>query len=78
MDATQVGNVIRSARKRQRMSQRAYAQHLGINRARLARLEVDAGRQPFEHVAQVLARSVTRGDAEELLPPRPRVLPHPA
>ena len=57
MDTTQVGDAIRSARKRQRMSQRAYAEQLGINRARLARLEVDAGRQPLEVVAWVLAHS---------------------
>jgi transcriptional regulator with XRE-family HTH domain len=57
MEATQVGNALRSARKKQRMSQRAYAEYLGINRARLARLEVDAGRQPLELVAQILVRS---------------------
>ena len=57
MTTTQVGDAIRSARKRHIMSQRAFAQHLGINRARLARLEVDAGRQPLELVVSVLAQS---------------------
>jgi ribosome-binding protein aMBF1 (putative translation factor) len=57
VDITQVGDAIRSARKRRRMSQRTYALHLGINRARLARLEVDAGHQPLELVAEVLASS---------------------
>jgi len=43
MDPQQVGDAIRSARRRCRMSQREYAQHLGLSPSRLARLEVDAG-----------------------------------
>jgi transcriptional regulator with XRE-family HTH domain len=58
MDAAQeVGDAIRSARRRVRMSQREYAQHLGINPSRLARLEINAGRQPLETVALVLQQS---------------------
>ena len=57
MDTTEVGYAFRSARKRLRMSQRAYAKHLGISPARMARFEVDAGRQPLELVIQVLAQS---------------------
>jgi len=57
MDLTQIGKAIRSARRQHRMSQRQYAQHLGINRNRLSRLEADAGRQPLEVVAMVLERS---------------------
>jgi transcriptional regulator with XRE-family HTH domain len=54
MHTTAVGDAIRSARRRLAMSQRAYARHLGISPTRLARLEVDARRQPLELVAKVL------------------------
>jgi transcriptional regulator with XRE-family HTH domain len=58
MDAAQkVGDAIRCARRGVRMSQREYAQQLGINPSRLARLEINAGRQPLEIVALVLQKS---------------------
>jgi len=69
----EVGRALRKARRRQRLSQREYAQQLGVSKSRLARLESDAGPQSLEMVSQILTASgfrlkvvdVTRGESPE-------------
>jgi transcriptional regulator with XRE-family HTH domain len=53
----EVGRALRRARRRQNLSQREYAQRLGVSKSRLARLESDAGPQSLEMVSQVLMAS---------------------
>jgi transcriptional regulator with XRE-family HTH domain len=53
----EVGCALRMARRRRRLSQREFAQQLGVSKSRLARLESDAGTQSLEMVSQVLMAS---------------------
>ena len=54
---SEVGRALRKARKQRGLSQREFAQQLGISKSRLARLESDAGPQSLEMVCQVLMAS---------------------
>jgi len=53
----EVGRALRMARRRRRLSQREYAERLGVSKSRLARLESNAGPQSLEMVSQVLTAS---------------------
>ena len=52
-----VGRALRRTRKRRGLSQREFAQQLGVSKSRLARLESDPGPQSLEMVSQVLMAS---------------------
>jgi transcriptional regulator with XRE-family HTH domain len=53
----EVGRALRKTRRRRGLSQREFAQQLGVSKSRLARLESDAGPQSLEMVSQVLLAS---------------------
>jgi transcriptional regulator with XRE-family HTH domain len=54
---TDVGHALRRARRRRRVSQREFAQQLGISKSRLARLESNAGPQSLDMISEVLMAS---------------------
>lgn len=53
----EVDRALRKTRRRRGLSQREFAQHLGVSKSRLARLESDAGPQSLDMVLQVLMAS---------------------
>ena len=53
----EVGRALRTARKRRGLSQRDFAQQIGVSKSRVGRLESDAGPQSLEMVSQVLMAS---------------------
>jgi transcriptional regulator with XRE-family HTH domain len=61
-----VGRALRKARRRRGLSQREFAQQLGVSKSRLARLESDAGPQSLEMVCQVLMASGFRLEVIDL------------
>ena len=53
----EVGRALRKTRRRRGLSQREFAEQLGVSKSRLARLESDAGPASLEMVSQVLMAS---------------------
>jgi transcriptional regulator with XRE-family HTH domain len=54
---SQISQALRLARSRRGLSQREFAQQIGVSKSRLARLETDAGPQSVDMVCQVLMAS---------------------
>jgi transcriptional regulator with XRE-family HTH domain len=52
-----VSRALRTARQRLAMSQREFADEVGVSKSCLARLEIDAGHQSLDAVSSVLKRS---------------------